>query len=33
LFERGFEVFDHFLGQNVGIREVIGRQLLRACPE
>ena len=24
LFEGGFEVFDDFLGENVGIREVVG---------
>jgi len=24
LFEGGFEVFDDFLGQNIGVREIVG---------
>jgi hypothetical protein len=24
LFEGGFEVFDDFLGENVGVREIVG---------
>jgi hypothetical protein len=30
LFEGGFEVLDGFLGENVGIREVVG--FFEACP-